>query len=153
MDILQLLESSRSYDELLTTLKYSGFVCIESLVSDLVLIYCSDLPKGSRYPTCGGKSFQFIVISRTGLNVVTIGMPQILVNDYCAITEACIRREELHFTELYDARYITIFYYKGQWWTVTDFTWDLSTVKCCGGCTLQNLWDQVLPDGFYCSFR
>lgn len=148
MDISTRLETSRSYEELSTILQYSGCVCIESPTGKMAILHWPTLSKGGAPPNYRGKTFKYLLINRNTLSVIAFGLPHVYRDDYCVVTEACIHKRSLRITELFDARYITMFYHQGQWWSICDTTWDMTTMRCDEGYNIQELWEESQPSGF-----
>lgn len=143
MDISKVLNCSQTYEDLCIKIRHSGgFTCENE--NDLAMLSWKSC-RVDLLPSWKGKYISSIIINKTNLSVVALGNPQVLQNDYCVVTQACIDHEPFVITELYDAKEIIMFHHNSQWNIVTNgsFALDIPSFR---EMNIIDLWEDCLEN-------
>lgn len=125
MNLDQVLSTSACFDELCTRVKYHGGKVTQGdpdFYGNLVVFSWTPSRRSLKETVVRwkGRDVDTVVVDSGLRQVVALGLPMVRVDDYCSVTEACIKREQLDIFGLYDGRAITLFYYSSKWWKITE---------------------------------
>lgn len=142
MNLAKLLENSCSYSDLCSTIRRNGGLVLDA-DNDITIIYWPRSQQNQLHPLWINIPVTSIIINRANLTLITLGAPYVFFNDYCAITEACIRQETMTCVELYDAREVMMFFYGSRWYMISEDNLSLSVIIPWQNKdrTIQDLWN------------